>query len=286
MPRKQKRGEFKSVEGDFIVNTVGKHARHAFVVPTYDKSPYLEECLASLASQQRQSAIHIATSTPFEGIRSVCDRYGASLFVHGPNRGIGADWNAALGGGNADLVTIAHQDDIYLRVFSEQVMAAAERYPDCGFYFTAVSEFEANGQRRAGSVNNWVKDMLSTAAFLGRKQISGSISRRILLGLGNAVNCPAVTINMKRFPGFRFREDMKTNLDWLAWIELSGKAAVCRVPGRLMMRRVHSESETAKCLDDGARAEEDSIVFSTLWPKPVASFLSEVYSLSYKGYMP
>jgi hypothetical protein len=69
---------------------------HAFAVAAYGRSPHLEDCLRSLRAQSVQSPIVISTSTPHEGLATLAQRHGVALRAHGENRGIGADWNAAL----------------------------------------------------------------------------------------------------------------------------------------------------------------------------------------------
>lgn len=259
---------------------------HAFVVPAYGQSPYLETCLASLSAQQRPSSIVIATSTPFTGLEEVCERHGARLHVHGPNQGIGHDWNEALAQADAEWVTIAHQDDVYASDFSSRVLEAIEGAGQVGFAFTDAVEINPDGSMRQGGLNQRIKRALVTAAFLGRDRIHGASSRRLLLGLGNAINCPAVTLNKRLHPLFKFREDLRTNMDWMAWVELSGNSGILRIPHALVEHRVHPDSETARCLDDGARRLEDKMVFDTLWPRPISGLLQRLYATSYQGYMP
>ena len=261
---------------------------HAFVVPAYGRSPYLEACLASLRAQAASvpPRIVICTSTPFDGIEALAVQYGAELVVHGPNAGIGNDWNAALNAARADLVTIAHQDDIYAPGYLQHILRASQRCPQASLYFCHADEITEDGTEVARSRNLAVKDALITAAFLGRSRINDGISRRILLGLANPVTCPAVTINRKRNPGFAFRQDLRTNMDWLAWIQLASTGPVVRIPHLLMHHRVHGESETSRCLEDGARAQEDRMVFESQWPRWLANLLFWQYRRSYTGYIP
>jgi glycosyltransferase involved in cell wall biosynthesis len=257
---------------------------HAFVVPAYRHSDYLSDCLASLSSQTLKSAVVVSTSTPYQGLQDLCDKFGARLFVHGPNRGIGPDWNAAIACVQADLVTLAHQDDRYLPTFVDRMVDHAMRYSDSAFYFCDADEITEDGQLRPVATNNRVKRWMVGAAFLGRRRVSDAMSKRLLLGFGNPIVCPSVTLNRQARPGFRFREDLRTNMDWIAWLDLAAGASVTHVPEVLMHHRVHAQSETARCLDDGARASEDRMAFETLWPRSVATALMWLYRRSYEGY--
>jgi glycosyltransferase involved in cell wall biosynthesis len=265
-------------------NAVAGKPVHVIVVPAYGQSTYLAECLASLAAQTVPVQIVVSTSTPYDGLDEVCSRFGARLSVHGPNRGIGPDWNAALACVSGGLVTLAHQDDRYCPTFAAEVASYANRYPGSALYFCDSEEVTESGKVRVRATNNRIKRLMVAAAFLGRKNISDSLSKRVLLGFGNPIVCPAVTLNLQARPGFRFREDLRTNMDWVAWLELADGASVTHIPEVLMHHRVHAESETARCLDDGARDVEDRMAFEMMWPRPVAAALMRLYRRSYQGY--
>lgn len=257
-------------------------SRHCFVVASYGRSPYLEACLESLRGQSLPSSVVISTSTPFEGIEGLAREYGAVLRIHGPNRGIGADWNAALEAAEGDLVTIAHQDDVYAPAFTERVMEAHARMPGSAISFCDFEEIGPAGV--LCTRNHRVKRLLVAMACAGADVIAGGIRRRLLLGFGNPILCPSVTINRALAPAFAFREDLRTNMDWLAWIELSAAAPVRRIRGVLVHRRVHKDSETARCIVDGARLKEDRLVFDRLWLPPISWLIALAYRLSYPGY--
>ena len=86
---------------------------HTFVVCAYGKSPYLIDCVESLLNQSIQSNVIISTSTPNDLIASVADRYGLPLFINEGAAGIAHDWNCAVNHCPTELITIAHQDDVY-----------------------------------------------------------------------------------------------------------------------------------------------------------------------------
>lgn len=258
---------------------------HIFVVAAYGKSPYLEDCLRSLSTQSRPSPIIISTSTPFDGLDELASRYKAGLHVHGPNHGIGADWNQALSIADAALITIAHQDDVYGPEFSARAVHAHRVCPGAAYSFCDAGEIFSDGSQRKATRNQLVKRLLVGAAFTGKTHIHGGLRRRILFGFGNPIVCPTVTINRSNDPAFKFREDLRTNMDWLAWIDLSANSGIIRIPEALIYRRVHDSSETASCINDGARGIEDTMVFQSLWPRSIAKTIAFVYRLSYPGYL-
>lgn len=257
---------------------------HCFVVAAYGRSPHLKACLTSLSKQKSCSPVTISTSTPFEGMEALARDFGAKLSIHGPNRGIGADWNQALSVADADLVTIAHQDDLYEPAFAGEVTAVHTRVPDAVFSFCDSREIGVIDDQHVLTRNTRIRNLLVGASCLGTNRVAGGLRRRILFGFGNPVICPSVTINRRIASTFRFREDMRTNMDWLAWIELSRTHPVLRVRKELLRRRVHPASETSRCIADGTRQREDKLVFASLWPRPVANLISVAYRLSYPGY--
>lgn len=257
---------------------------HSFVVPAYGHSEHLEKCLESLAAQTTESPVVISTSTPFSGIEQVAERFGARLHLHGPNVSIGRDWNAALEATDCDLVTLAHQDDIYLPEFAARTVEAFLAQPDAAFAFCDSGEIRGDGSLRPLAWNHRIKRWLIAAATWPTGQVDGSLRRRILLGFGNPIVCASVTLNRRLWPEFRFPESLDTNLDWLAWLQLSVRHPVQRIGRQLVERRVHDESATSQCISNGARLAEDRLVFRQLWPRPAAALISYLYRLSYSGY--
>lgn len=254
---------------------------HAFVVPAYGRSPHLEHCLRSLAAQTQRSSIVVATSTPFEGMRALVEAHGGTLHVHDQGGSIGRDWNAALAAANAQWVTLAHQDDVYLPTFVQSTLDAVRRRPDASLVFTGYREMSGEA-RRPVSVMLRVKRVLLELGFLGRGAIVAKAAKRRALAFGCPVPCPSVTL-----PGqtaFRFREDLKVNLDWDAWMRIAqqeGAFVYLRQP--LMLHRLHEGSETESAIRDGVRAGEDLMMFGRVWPTPIARALARLYSLSYSN---
>lgn len=254
---------------------------HTFVVPTYGKSPHLRECLASLRVQTRPSPIVITTSTPFEGLAALADEHGAKLAVHAPNVGIGRDWNFALSEASTPWVTIAHQDDIYLPDFTERTMALAAGNPDTVLVMTDYAE-SRNGETRTTAPMLMIKRLLLELGFLGRPSLTRTGAKLRLLRFGCPIACPSVTLRIEA-TALRFREDLKVNLDWDAWMRLAAQdGAFGYVRDVLMLHRIHAGSETSDAIRQGVRAAEDLMMFRRLWPEPVARLLARAYSLSYE----
>lgn len=253
---------------------------HSFVVPAYGRSVHLRDCLQSLRAQTVASPIVIATSTPYEGMEALAAEFDARLCVHGPNGGIGRDWNFAVSQAQTDLVTIAHQDDIYLPRFAERSIAAARSVPDVSLVATGYGEL-VGARERFNTPMLLIKRVLLELAFLGRRRIGSVAAKQRALRFGCAISCPTVTLRTGTDAN-GFREDMKVNLDWDAWLRRARRpGSFVYVRESLMLHRIHESSETSAAVLDGVRAREDLEIFRSLWPPVVASWLARVYALSY-----
>ena len=118
---------------------------HTFSVCAYKESKYLEECIKSLMIQTIKSNIVIATSTPNEYIYNIAKKYNLEVFVNPDKKGIGHDWNFAVKSSKTDFVTVAHQDDIYSKNYTEEIKKQIEKIPDIVMLFTNHKEIRNRG---------------------------------------------------------------------------------------------------------------------------------------------
>lgn len=258
---------------------------HSFVVPAYGLSPHLPRCLDSLRMQTLAgSEIVVSTSTPSAGLEKIASDYGVAYRVHGPNGGIGRDWNSALGCATRRWVTIAHQDDIYLPDFVLETMRLVNAMPDASLIMTSYAEILADTDvLRDRTPMLRIKSLLLELGFLGRSSIRRPGDKLRLLRFGCPISCPSVTLGPS-LNTFRFREDLKVDLDWEAWVRAARlDGAFCYVRRKLMHHRIHEESETSAGVRGGVRAREDQAIFASLWPRPIAAMLARAYALSYNA---
>lgn len=256
---------------------------HSFVVPAYGVSPYLDACLDSLAAQTVDVPRLVSTSTPSDALEAICRRHEVPLVVHGPNRGIGHDWNAAYRAATTDWVTLAHQDDVYEPGYAAFVRARATAFPGDAMVFSTYYEI-VDGARRPTVAMLRFKRVLLELGFLGADRITSTFRKRAVLRFGNPVACPAVTLNKARLGDFAFRDDMRTNMDWVAWLDVAAHPGGFNLSRRpLVGHRVHPDSETSATIGDGERRSEDLEVFERLWPAPVARVIAGAYTRSYRS---
>lgn len=255
---------------------------HTFAIPAYGRSPHLEHCLQSLASQTRRSEVVVATSTPFDGLDDICARYGAALHVHGPNRGIAADWNAAVASSGGRYVTLAHQDDVYYPCFAEATLAALARAPTPLLAFTDYVEI-MNDDVRPMSALLRIKRLLLEFGYLGRTVVQSRVAKTNCLRFACPIPCPSVTLD-RALMGVPFDDGFQINLDWAAWLRgARAPGSFVWVREALMGHRIHAASETSNAILDGRRRMEDGRILASMWPAPVARAILASYRFAYSS---
>lgn len=252
---------------------------HAFAVVAYGESPFLSACLRSLTAQTSPSRIVVATSTPNSLIEGLARAHAARLEVNPLREGIGQDWNFALEAADADLVTLAHQDDIYHPGFAQASLEALDR-AEADLCFTGYQQIDDDG-RPASSKISRVQHLIEALALGGARQ-PGRARMRAFLAFGNPLPCSSVTLDRRRLPHFRFSQAYASNLDWDAWLRLlEAGARFARSPERLVGRRRNALTETSRLIRDGRRQAEDLEMFRRLWPRPFSDLIAAAYRLGY-----
>lgn len=252
-----------------------------FIVPAYGKSQYLEACIKSLTSQTVKSQILITTSTPNDFINQLGDKYSIQIICNNAGGSISKDWNFALECGSNNLVTLAHQDDLYHSQYAEKMLDFFNINPNSAIAFTDSIEF-INGRLYRNNKRELTKKILRKLAFLKMDFITSKSQQRILLGFGCSIPCPSVTFNRSVISDFHFSDEFTVNLDWDAWSRLATNGLpIGYVRGALLTHRIHSEAETQKGISEKRREKEDLTLFMRFWPRSIAKVLLSIYRLSY-----
>lgn len=256
------------------------HTDHTFAVCAYKESPFLEELILSLMQQTVKTKIIIATSTPNDHISALAEKYEIPLFVNRGKTGIGPDWFFAASCADTQLVTIAHQDDIYEPAYAEQMLQAMNGAKKPIIAFSHYAELR-NGEKVYRNRLLNIKKLLLLPIKLSKSSIA---LRRLSLSLGNAICCPAVTYVRDILMDHPFNAEFANAVDWLQWEKLSRlKGSFVYVDEALMCHRIHRESTTSAVINDGRRAQEDFQIFCMFWPRPIAKLLASAFSASEKS---
>lgn len=253
-------------------------SNHTFVIPAYKDSPYLENCVLSLKNQALPTKIIIATATPSSFIESIAAKYDIPYFVSSKKPSIGGDWNFALGCADSQLVTIAHQDDLYDPNFTTEVLSGFHKHQSKNplLVFTNYSDL-VNSVDRKGSLNALVKQIMLLPFYINKCQTS-KFFRKASLALGNAICCPSVTLDRVQTRNFWFSENLTCVLDWDAWLQLaSEKGSFLYINKKLVKHRIHLDSETTQQIKQGKRYQEELAILSSIWGKRIGKLLAEFY---------
>jgi glycosyltransferase involved in cell wall biosynthesis len=256
---------------------------HAFIIPAYKDSPYLETCVLSLINQTVKSEIVLTTSTPSPFIEGLAKKYDLKYCITDKPSSIAGDWNFALSQATAKWVTLAHQDDIYNPLYTESILNEFHQRGNENILI-AFTNYEdlVNHETRKSSLNAFIKSALLWPFFFS-KRINNTFFKKSILLFGDPICCPTVTINLAARPTFRFSKAYSCALDWLAWIELAKqKGSFIYINKKLVQHRIHLESETTNQINNGKRRAEEQQLFEMMWGKPMAKFISKIYAIGHK----
>lgn len=259
-----------------------KNSIHTFVVLAYKESSYLEDCIKSVLNQKYKSDVVIATSTPNSYINNLAKKYNLKVIVNDNPRGIGGDFDFAKNAAQTDLVTIAHQDDIYDDTYVEEIIKAYKNQPKSLIIFPDYYEIKHN-KKVYKNTNLRIKRIL---LFPLRLHFWSNLKciKRHALRLGCAISCPSVTFVNNNCPKKVFSVDLKCNIDWYAWEQLSRKKGYFYFINKpLMGHRIYSESTTSEVLKDNGRTIEDYKMLCKFWPKYIAKIITKLYANSEKS---
>lgn len=256
-----------------------KFNNHTFIICAYKESQYLEECIKSVMNQNVKSNVIISTSTPNDYIYGLAKKYELPVVVNTGEKGIGQDWNYGISQTKTDYVTVAHQDDIYCSNYLEEIVKNINKGKDFVIAFTDYREIK-NGKIIDLTTNLKIKKILLFPLRIFRKS---KFIRRRTLSLGSSICCPSVTVNTKIAGKTPYKTELKCDLDWDTWYEMTKyDEGFLYIPKDLMQHRIHEESETSNLIQNNIRLEEDLLMFNKFWPKPIAKFIMRYYKNAIK----
>lgn len=257
-------------------------ADHTFVVSAYGKSEYLEDCVNSLLSQSVKSNILISTSTPNSQIEVIAQKYQLPLYISTENPGIAEDWNRAISHASTPLVTVAHQDDIYLPQYTETMLKLVNFADNPLIFFCNYGELRSGVSVDDSNILRVKRCLL--APLTKSENWTKKRVRRRALSLGCSICCPSVTLNLNKLEWPVFQTGLKSNLDWEAWESISRlDGSFVYADSILMRHRIHEGSETTALIENNTRTAEDYEMLRKFWPDMLARFINVFYSTSQKS---
>lgn len=255
---------------------------HTFVICAYKESEYLEDCIQSLLGQTLKTNLLMTTSTPNNFIRSMAKKYNIKLHIKKGKSDICDDWNFGYDLAKTDLVTIAHQDDIYEKEYAEQIVKEYQTYEDALILYTDYYPYK-NGKKTTDK-NSKIKKIIKIP--LRSRMLSKYRAVKVLsLSMGNSINCPSVTYNKKKIGARVFTSTLKFGLDWDTFLKLArSKGRFIYIAKPLICYRIYDGATTKEFIINHKRLEEDYIMFHKIWPKWITKIIMKAYVKSYDTY--
>lgn len=258
--------------------------KHVFAVCAYGESPYLEACVRSLKSQTLTTDIILCTSTPSDFLTETAARYDIPLYVRDGESGICEDWNFAYETADAELVTIAHQDDCYHKDYASEVQRAWETYPDTTVFTTdcvVVKNHRIQKPDTCSVIKHLLRLPLRFPALADRSWV-----KKASLIFGNPIICPSCTYDKTLLGTPLFDSEYKFVLDWEQMWKLASRPGrfVC-VERPLIFYRVHEGAATKACIENHTRSREEAQMYAAIWHCPaVEKLLMRYYRKAYGEY--
>ncbi len=252
------------------------------MICAHGEDPYLEACVKSLANQTIKTELFICTSTPNDHIVSIANKYGVTLRVNPEKNTDGyGSFTFAFNEAKTKFVTLCHQDDVYMPEFAEYTLKCLLKAKEPIVSFTNYYEIKSDKVIESNSLLLAKRILNFPFTIPGLNNFKAV--RRLILSLGCPICNPSLTYNKEKI-SYPFLPAKKVNVDWLTWIEFSRlKGSFVYISKPLMMHRIHEKSTTTEIISNGRRKNDDYEVFQMLWPKPIASLLSNLYSAHEKA---
>ena len=258
---------------------------HTFAICAYKESPYLEDCIKSILSQKTKSKCIICTSTPNSHIDSLAKKYKLKLYIRKTKKhenSIAEDWNFGISKTDTEFCTIAHQDDIYLKNYTETVLEGINNSSKPLILFSDYADLKGT-TTTINSLNLKIKKLM-LIPFIYKTLRKSKFFRRLILSFGSPICCPSVCFSKVNLKEPIFSYEFKCSLDWLTWTNISNyEGDFIYLNKVLMLHRIHKDSETTNLINQNIRQNEDYYMFRKFWWKPIAILLAKIYSFSLKN---
>ena len=192
---------------------------HTFVILAHNESDDLEECIKSVLNQSVKSNVLIATSTPNDYIIDLASKYALGILVNEEESNKGRDYNFAINSSNTKLVTIAHQDDLYDRNYTKEILKCFKKNKDATIIFTDNYEIK-NDTKIKKSKELFIKRIfllpLKYSFFQKKKYFKLRALRR-----HKYICTSSITFNKKKINHDIFPTNLIYDNDWQGLVDLA-----------------------------------------------------------------
>ncbi len=244
---------------------------HTFVILAYQESDDLEDCIKSVLKQSVKSNVVIATSTPSDFITDLASEYSLGIMVNNEKSNKGSDYNFALSTFNTKLLTIAHQDDIYDRNYTKEIIKSYEKHNDASIIFTDYYEIHKDVKVKHSRTmlrKKWRIFPLKFKIFQDKEYF-----KLRSLKYGQSFCTSSVTFVKKNVKKNFFPKNFKYYNDWQGFIDLAKKdnSKMVYLPKKLVGYRVYKKDFNMDLI-----LEKEKIL-KKLWPDKLIDFIHKKY---------
>ena len=219
------------------------------IMPIYNGADTLNATLESLVGQgDALIEILAVDQASSDGSRQILEDYSKRLPIKIIDAPESSNWmantNIGLRAASAPLVTMLHQDDIWLPGRVDALLGLATTYPDAKLWLHPAW-FMYSDNRFVGTFG---------PAFGGRERLIESDEAMRALIVQNSIAIPAAMF--RRVTALELgglSEDLWYTADWDFWLKLAGAGSVAWMPRKLAAFRVHENSQTVQ----GSRDMQD-----------------------------
>lgn len=233
--------------------------KHTFVILAYNVSDDLEECIKSVINQSVKSNIVIATSTPNDYIIDLASEYSLGVMVNKAKSNKGRDYNFAINSFDTELVTIAHQDDLYDRNYTKEILNCYKKNKKATIIFTDNYEIYEDKKIKKSKKLFWKRYYLLPLrfSFLQNKKVLKLRSLR----RDKFICTSSITFVKKNIEEEIFPTNLKFDNDWQGLIDLAKKdTRFVYLRKKLVGYRV-GEKKISK-----TKLKEDETILKSMYP--------------------
>ena len=232
---------------------------HTFVILAYNISDDLEECIKSVINQSVKSNVVIATSTPNDYIIDLASEYSLGVMVNKAKSNKGRDYNFAISSFDTPLVTIAHQDDLYDRNYTKEVVKCYKKNKKATIIFTDNYEIHHDKKIKNSKKLFWKRYYLlplRLSLFQNKKLFKLRSLRR-----DKHICTSSITFVKENITGDIFPTNLKYDNDWQGLIDLAKKdTRFVYLKKKLVGYRVGDKK------DNDIKNKEDLQILSNMYP--------------------
>jgi hypothetical protein len=232
---------------------------HTFVILAYNVSDDLEECIKSVINQSVKSNIVIATSTPNDYIIDLASEYSLGVMVNKAKSNKGRDYNFAIKSFDTELVTIAHQDDLYDRNYVKEIKKCYKKNKDATIIFT--DNYEIHNDKKIKKSKKLFRIRYYLLPLKFRLFQNKKFFKLRSLRKDKFICTSSITFVKKNIDGDIFPTNLKYDNDWQGLIDLAKKdTRFVYLREKLVGYRVEEKEENK------VKNKEDEKILKSLYP--------------------